>query len=60
MSSKIKISEDIVVLPSCVIYFYGFDCCNGFWENNELCLIYPKAYVGTDVYKRQLRESQSQ
>ena len=31
-----------------MMYFYGFDRCNGFWENNGLCLVYPKAYVNTE------------
>ncbi len=31
-----------------MMYFYGLDRCNGFWENNGLCLVYPKAYVGTE------------
>jgi hypothetical protein len=30
-----------------MMYFYGFDRCDGFWENNGLCLVYPKSYVGT-------------
>lgn len=31
-----------------MMYFYGFDRCDGFWENNGLCLVYPMAYVGTE------------
>ena len=31
-----------------MMYFYGFDRCNGFCENNGLCLVYPKAYVNTE------------
>ena len=30
-----------------IMYFYGLDRCDGFWENNGLCLVYPKSYVGT-------------
>ncbi|MCM1326496.1 MAG: hypothetical protein NC094_04700 [Bacteroidales bacterium] len=31
-----------------IMYFYGLDRCGGFWENNGLCMIYPKAYMGTE------------
>lgn len=31
-----------------IMYFYGFDRCDGFYENNGLCMVYPKAYVGTE------------
>lgn len=31
-----------------MMYFYGLDRCEGFWENNGLCLVYPRYYVGTD------------
>ena len=31
-----------------MMYFYGLDRCDGFWKNNGLCMIYPKAYVGTE------------
>ena len=32
----------------CMMYFYGMDRCDGFWENCGLCMVYPKAYVGTE------------
>lgn len=31
-----------------MMYFYGLDRCDGFWENNGLCMVYPKEYVGTE------------
>lgn len=31
-----------------MMYFYGLDRCDGFWKNNGLCIVYPKAYVGTE------------
>lgn len=31
-----------------IMYFYGLDRCDGFWENNGLCMVYPKSYVGTE------------
>lgn len=31
-----------------MMYFYGLDRCDGFWENNGLCVVYPKSYVGTE------------
>lgn len=31
-----------------MMYFYGLDRCDGFWENNGLCIVYPKVYVGTE------------
>lgn len=30
-----------------MIYFYGFDRYDGFWQNNALGVVYPKSYVGT-------------
>ena len=30
-----------------IMYFYGFDRLNGSWENNGLCMVYPKSYAGT-------------
>lgn len=30
------------------MYFYGLDRCDGAWENSGLCMVYPKAYVGTE------------
>ena len=34
------------------MYFYGLDRCDGFWENNGLCMVYPQKYAGTDDEKR--------
>lgn len=31
-----------------IMYFYGMDRCDGYWENSGLCMIYPKAYMGTE------------
>lgn len=31
-----------------VMYFYGMDRCDGFWENSGLCIVYPKVYAGTE------------
>ena len=31
-----------------IMYFYGMDRCDGYWENNGLCMVYPKAYAGTE------------
>ncbi|MGN0494947.1 MAG: hypothetical protein ACI4GW_01845 [Lachnospiraceae bacterium] len=31
-----------------MMYFYGLDRCDGSWENNGLCIVYPKKYVGTE------------
>lgn len=31
-----------------IMYFYGLDRCDGFWENNGLCIVYPKVYAGTE------------
>lgn len=31
-----------------IMYFYGMDRCDGYWENNGLCMVYPKAYMGTE------------
>lgn len=30
-----------------VMYFYGMDRCDGFWENSGLCIVYAKEYAGT-------------
>ena len=30
-----------------MIYFYGLDRYDGFWQNNALGVVYPKCYVGT-------------
>lgn len=35
-----------------IMYFYGMDRCDGFWENNGLCMVYPKAYSGTENEKK--------
>lgn len=35
-----------------IMYFYGLDRCDGFWENNGLCMVYQKAYVGTEQEKK--------
>ena len=31
-----------------IMYFYGLDRCDGFWINSGLCMVYPKAYKGTE------------
>lgn len=31
-----------------MMYFYAMDRCDGFWENNGLCIVYPKVYAGTE------------
>lgn len=31
-----------------MMYFYGLDRCDGYWENSGLCMVYPKTYVGTE------------
>ena len=36
------------------MYFYGMDRCQGFWENNGLCIVYPKSYVGTENEKKMM------
>lgn len=35
-----------------IMYFYGMDRCDGFWQNNGLCMVYPKAYSGTENEKK--------
>ncbi len=35
-----------------IIYFYGYDSCDGFWENTGFALVYPKEYAGTENEKR--------
>ena len=30
-----------------MVYFYGFDRFDGFWQNNAFGVVYPRAYVGT-------------
>ena len=39
--AKMEYFEDMV-------YFYGVDRCDGYWENNGLCMVYQKEYVGTE------------
>ncbi len=31
-----------------IMYFYGMDRCDGYWENSGLCMVYPKEYAGTE------------
>lgn len=38
--AKIEYYEDMM-------YFYGMDRCDGFWDNNGLCIVYHKTYEGT-------------
>lgn len=35
-----------------MMYFYAMDRCDGFWENNGLCMVYPKVYAGTENEKK--------
>ena len=35
-----------------MMYFYALDRCGGFWENNALCMVYPKKYAGTENEQR--------
>lgn len=35
-----------------MMYFYGLDRCDGAWENNGLCMVYQKAYMGTENERR--------
>ncbi|MCM1214588.1 MAG: hypothetical protein NC331_03665 [Lachnospiraceae bacterium] len=35
-----------------IMYFYGLDRCDGLWENNGLCMVYPKEYLGTENEKK--------
>ena len=35
-----------------IMYFYGLDRCDDVWENNGLCMVYPKTYVGTENEKK--------
>lgn len=35
-----------------MMYFYGLDRLDGFWENNGLCMVYQKEYVGTENEKK--------
>ena len=36
-------------------YFYGIDRCDGFWENNGICIVYPKSYVGTEDERKAMQ-----
>ncbi len=38
-----------------MMYFYGLDRCDGYWENNGLCMVYPKSYVGTESETKLMR-----
>lgn len=38
-----------------IMYFYGLDRCGGFYENNGLCMVYPKAYLGTENEKKLMK-----
>ena len=31
-----------------IMYFYGMDRCDGYWENSGLCMVYPKEFAGTE------------
>ncbi len=38
-----------------MMYFYGLDRLDGFWENNALCMVYPMEYVGTESEAKLMR-----
>ncbi len=38
-----------------IMYFYGMDRFGGSWENNGLCLVYPKGYAGTENEQKLMR-----
>lgn len=38
-----------------MMYFYGYDRCGGEWENEGLCAVYPKRYVGTENERKIMR-----
>lgn len=38
-----------------MMYFYGLDRCDGYWENQGLCIVYPKAYVGTENERKMMK-----
>lgn len=38
-----------------IMYFYGLDRSGGFWENNGLCMVYPKEYAGTENEQKLMR-----
>lgn len=46
--AKMEYFEDMV-------YFYGVDRCDGYWENNGLCMVYQKEYVGTENERTLMR-----
>ena len=35
-----------------MMYFYGFVCEDGYWQQAGLCLVYPKEYAGTEDEKK--------
>jgi len=35
-----------------MMYFYGFACEDGYWQQAGLCLVYPKEYAGTEDEKK--------
>ena len=38
-----------------VIYFYGFDSCDGYWANQGLGIAYHKSFLGTEDEKKLMR-----
>lgn len=38
-----------------LMYFYALDRCDGYWENNGLCMVYPKEYAGTENEMKLMR-----
>ncbi len=38
-----------------IMYFYGYDQCDGYMENYGLCMVYPKSYAGTADEQRIMR-----
>jgi len=35
-----------------MMYFYGFECEDGYWQQAGLCLVYPKEFAGTESEKK--------
>ncbi len=35
-----------------MMYFYGFVCEDGYWQQAGLCLVYPQKYAGTEDEKK--------
>ncbi len=35
-----------------IMYFYGFVCEDGYWQQAGLCLVYPQEYAGTENEKK--------